>query len=240
MYKRQGLQSDWSNKEKIADLLLFESSSKKLGEKTTLSDYVENMSDDQNEIFYLAGENREQISNSPYLEKYKDEGQEVLLMTDPIDDFVIPQLMEFKGKKLKAVNKGEQEEEKDLKEEKKNYEGFIGYAKDLLDGIKEVKLTSRLKESAAVIVGDEHTMSPHIEEMMRRMGQPVPDHESVLELNPEHPVVQQVQKLHAADAKDPKAEALTRILHDQAILASGAKLKDPAEFTKRLNQLITD
>ena len=235
---KEGLQSDWSNKEKIADLLLFESSTKEPGEKTTLANYIENMSDDQEEILYLAGENREQIANSPYLERYKADGQEVLLMTDPIDDFVIPQLMEFKGKKLKAVNKGEQDDTEALKEEEKTYEGFIGFAKELLEGVKEVKLTTRLKDSAAVLVGDEHTMSPHIEEMMRRMGQPVPEHESVLELNPEHPLVQHVQALHAADANDPKAEALTKILHDQAILASGAKLKDPAAFAKRLNQLL--
>ena len=235
---KEGLQADWTNKEKIADLLLFESSTKEPGEKTTLANYIENMGNDNEEILYLAGENREQIANSPYLESYKTEGREVLLMTDPIDDFVMPQLMEFKGKKLKAINKGEEEQSDSLKEQEKSYEGFIGYAKELLDGVKEVKLTSRLKDSAAVLVGDEHTMSPHIEEMMRRMGQPVPEHESVLELNPEHPVVQQVQALHANDAKDPKAEALTKILHDQAILASGAKHKDPAAFAKRLNQLL--
>ena len=235
---KEGLQADWTNKEKIADLLLFESSTKEPGEKTTLANYIENMGNDNEEILYLAGENREQIANSPYLESYKAEGREVLLMTDPIDDFVMPQLMEFKGKKLKAINKGEEEQSDSLKEQEKSYEGFIGYAKELLDGVKEVKLTSRLKDSAAVLVGDEHTMSPHIEEMMRRMGQPVPEHESVLELNPEHPVVQQVQALHANDAKDPKAEALTKILHDQAILASGAKLKDPAAFAKRLNELL--
>ena len=235
---KEGLQSDWANKEKIADLLLFESSTKEPGEKTTLANYIENMGNEQEEILYLAGENREQIANSPYLESYKAEGREVLLMTDPIDDFVMPQLMEFKGKKLKAVNKGEEVQSDSLKEQEKSYEGFIGYAKELLDGVKEVKLTSRLKDSAAVLVGDEHTMSPHIEEMMRRMGQPVPEQESVLELNPEHPVVQQVQALHATDAKDPKAEALTKILHDQAILASGAKLKDPAAFAKRLNELL--
>ena len=235
---KEGLQADWTNKEKIADLLLFESSTKEPGEKTTLANYIENMGNDNEEILYLAGENREQIANSPYLESYKAEGREVLLMTDPIDDFVMPQLMEFKGKKLKAINKGEEEQSDSLKEQEKSYKGFIGYAKELLDGVKEVKLTSRLKDSAAVLVGDEHTMSPHIEEMMRRMGQPVPEHESVLELNPEHPVVQQVQALHANDAKDPKAEALTKILHDQAILASGAKLKDPAAFAKRLNQIL--
>ena len=123
------MQSDWANKEKIADLLLFESTTKPSGEKTTLANYIENMSDDQEEILYLAGENREQIANSPYLENYKADGREVLLMTDPIDDFVMPQLMEFKGKKLKAVNKGEEEQSDALKEQEKSYEGFIGYAK---------------------------------------------------------------------------------------------------------------
>jgi molecular chaperone HtpG len=237
---KEGLQSDWSNKEKIADLLLFESTTKEPGEKTTLANYIENISDDQEEILYLAGENRDQIANSPYLERYKAEGREVLLMTDPIDDFVIPQLMEFKGKKLKAVNKGEQDNADALKEEEKTFEGFIGYAKELLSGIKEVKLTTRLKDSAAVLVGEEHTMSPHIEEMMRRMGQAVPETQSVLELNPEHPIVQKVQALHAADANDPKAEALTHLLHDQAVLASGAKLKDPSAFTARLNELLSE
>ena len=96
------MQSDWANKEKIADLLLFESTTKSSGEKTTLANYIENMSDDQEEILYLAGENREQIANSPYLENYKAEGREVLLMTDPIDDFVMPQLMEFKGKETQS------------------------------------------------------------------------------------------------------------------------------------------
>lgn len=235
---KEGLQSDWSNKEKIADLLLFESTTKEPGEKTTLAHYIENLTDDQEEILYLAGENRDQIANSPYLERYKAEGREVLLMTDPIDDFVIPQLMEFKGKKLKAVNKGEQDDTDALKEEEKTFEGFIGYAKELLNGVKEVKLTTRLKDSAAVLVGEENTMSPHIEEMMRRMGQPVPETQSVLELNPEHPIVQKVQALHAAN--DSKAEALTHLLHDQAVLASGAKLKDPAAFTTRLNDLLSE
>ena len=137
---KEGLQSDWENKEKIADLLLFETTAKESGEKTCFTDYVENMADDQEEILYLAGENRSSIENSPYLESFKADGKEVLLMIDPIDDFVIPQLMEFKGKKLKAVNKGDIEEDKEkLKDEEKQCEGYIGFAKDLLEGVKEVK-----------------------------------------------------------------------------------------------------
>jgi len=235
---KEGLQSDWANKEKIADLLLFESTKKPAGEKTCFADYVENMSDKQEEIFYLAGESRASIENSPYLESFKEKDQDVLLMIDPIDDFVIPQLMEYKGKKLKAVNKGELDNKDELKKEEKQFEGFLGFAKELLDGVKEVKLTTRLKDSAAILVGDEQSMSPHIAEMMRRAGQLVPDQESVLELNPNHPVVQKVQALYEADKKDSKAEVLTHILHDQAVIASGAKLKDPAAFTKRINDLL--
>ncbi|MBN2686507.1 MAG: molecular chaperone HtpG, partial [Pontiellaceae bacterium] len=238
---KEGLQNDWENREKIADLLLFESTKKEAGEKTCFADYVENMAEGQEEILYLAGENYAAVANSPYLEKFKAEGTEVLLMTDPIDDFVIPQLMEYKGKKLKAVNKGDFEEDKDkLKEEQKEYKGYIGFAKKLLDGVKEVKLTTRLKDSAAVLVGDEYSMSPHIEEMMRRMGQAVPKRESILELNPEHAVVKKVQAMYKADKKDPKVKTLTQLLHDQAVIASGAKLDDPAGFAARMNEMLAD
>ena len=238
---KEGLQNDWENKEKIADLLLFETTAKPAGEKTCFSDYVENMAEGQEEVLYLAGENRGAIENAPYLEAFKADGKEVLLMIDPIDDFVIPQLMEYKGKKLRAVNKGELEEDKDaLKEEEKQFEGLIGFAKDLLSGVKEVKLTTRLKDSAACLVGDEYSMSPHIEEMMRRMGQDVPKRESVLELNPGHPVVKKLQALYDADQKDPKVETLTKLLHDQAVIASGAKLDDPAGFAARLNAVLAD
>jgi molecular chaperone HtpG len=237
---KEGLQTDWANKEKIADLLLFETTAKPAGEKTCLADYVENMADSQEEILYLAGENRNSIQNSPYLESFKAKGQEVLLMIDPIDDFVIPQLMEYKGKKLKAVNKGDLDDKEALKEEEKQFEGYLGFAKDLLDGVKEVKLTTRLKDSAAVLVGDEYSMSPHIEEMMRRMGQDVPKRESVLELNPEHPIVKKVQAMYDADKADPKIDTYTRLLHDQAVIASGAKLDDPAAFAARINELLAD
>ena len=237
---KEGLQSDWSNKEKIADLLLFESSSKNAGEKISLSDYVENMADKQEEIFYLAGESRTQIENSPYLEGYKSNKQDVLLMIDPIDDFVIPQLMEYKGKKLKAINKGESSSEEKSEDEKKVFEGYVGYAKELLNGVKEVKITSRLKESAAVLVGDEFSASPHIEEMMKKMGQPVPERESILEINPDNKLVQQAQSLFEKNKDDDKAKDLTYLIHEQAIIGSGAKLKDPSSFINRLNKLLSE
>ena len=195
---------------------------------------------DQAEIFYLAGESRSQIENSPYLEGYKKNKQDVLLMIDPIDDFVIPQLMEYKGKKLKAINKGESSAKEKSEDEKKVFEGYVGYAKELLDGVKEVKITSRLNESAAVLVGDEFSASPHIEEMMKKMGQPVPERESILEINPDNKLVQQAKSLFEKNKDDDKAKNLTYLIHEQAIIASGAKLKDPSSFINRLNKLLSE
>jgi molecular chaperone HtpG len=235
---KEGLQSDWSNREAIADLLLFETTTKEAGEKTSFADYVENMADDQEEIYYLAGENRAAIENSPYLEAFKAKDQEVLLMIDPIDDFVIPQLMEYKGKKLKAVNKGELDESDDLKAEKTKFESLLTFATEKLSGVKEVKLSSRLKDSAACLVGDEYSMSPHIEEMMRRMGQEVPEKEMILELNPEHPVVQKVLAMYEADQADPMVETYAQLLHDQAVIAAGAKPRDPAAVAARINAIL--
>jgi molecular chaperone HtpG len=161
-------------------------------------------------------------------------------MIDPIDDFVIPQLMEYKGKKLKAINKGESSAKEKSEDEKKVFEGYVGYAKELLDGVKEVKITSRLNESAAVLVGDEFSASPHIEEMMKKMGQPVPERESILEINPDNKLVQQAKSLFEKNKDDDKAKNLTYLIHEQAIIASGAKLKDPSSFINRLNKLLSE
>jgi len=238
---KEGIHTDWSNREKIADLLLFETTARESGNKTTLHDYVENMTEGQEEIFYLVGESRTALENSPYVESYKAEGKEVLLMTDPIDEFVMPHLGEYKGKKFKAVNKGEIDDDKEtLAKEKKTFKDFIDYAQKLLDDVKEVRLTTRLKDSAACLVGDEYSMSPHIEELMRRMGQEVPKRKSVLELNPKHPLVKKVQELYQANKKDPKVETYTRLLYDQAVIASGAKPEDPVGVVARINELLVN
>jgi molecular chaperone HtpG len=238
---KEGLQSDWANREKIADLLLFESSEKPAGEKTSFADYVERMPEEQEHIYFLTGESRTAIENSPFLEAFKEKNQEVLLMVDPIDDFVIPQLMEYKGKSLKAINKGALDAKNEAsKEDQKAFKKWLDFAQTKLNGVKEVKLTSRLKESAAVLVGDEASISPHIEEMMRRAGQEVPPRESILEINPDHPVVKKLLAGYEADAKDPKVENLTQLLYEEALIAAGGKPEDPAGFVRRLNELLAD
>ncbi len=235
---KEGLQSDFENREKLADLLLFESTATEAGKMRSLADYVESMKDGQDEIIYLAGEHRGITENSPFVEGFKADGKEVLFMLDPIDEFVMPHLGEYKGKKFKAANKGDLGDGEKLKEEKKKFEGFLGFVKEKLNGIKEVRLSTRLKESPACLVGDEYSMSPHVEAMLRRMGQPVPETERVLELNPAHPVVEAVQALYEADKENPKLDESVALLRDLAHVAEGSKVENPSVFATRIAALM--
>ncbi|MCU0858384.1 MAG: molecular chaperone HtpG [Pontiellaceae bacterium] len=235
---KEGLQNDFENREKIADLLLFETTATKPGEMRTLADVVESMKEGQDEIITLAAEHRGIAENSPFLEGFKADGREVVFFLDPIDEFVMPQLGEYKGKKFKAANKGDLDDSDKLKEEKKKFEGFLGFVKEKLSGISEVRLSTRLKESPACLVGDEYSMSPHIEAMMRRMGQPVPDAERVLELNPAHPAVAAVQSMYEADKENPKLGESVELLRDLAHIAEGSKVENPAAFATRIAELM--
>ena len=235
---KEGLQNDFENREKIADLLLFETTETKPGEMRSLADVVESLKDGQNEIIYLAAEHRGVAENSPFLEGFKADGHEVVFMLDPIDEFVMPQLGEYKGKKFKAANKGDLGDSETLKDEKKKFEGFLGFVSEKLSGVKEVRLSTRLKESPACLIGDEYSMSPHIEAMMRRMGQPVPATERVLELNPGHPVVAAVQAMYETDKDNPKLGESVELLRDLAHVAEGSKVDDPAAFATRIAGLM--
>ena len=242
---KEGIGSDHGNRERLADLLLFESTKTKPGEYTTLAKYLEGMPADQKEIFYLIGDEREQIENSPYLESFKAKGQEVLLLTETIDEYLASSLRDYKGKQLKAVDKGEMEKdpsaEEKLKEAGERLKGALELLKKKLETeVKDVRLSSRLKESAAVLVADDWGMTAHMERLMERMGRgaEMPDNKRVLELNPDHPVVAAIQKIAEKDALDPRIESYGRLLLDQATIAEGSKIKDPAAFAKRVNALI--
>lgn len=235
---KEGLQSDFENREKIADLLLFETTATDPGELRPLADVAESMGDDQKEILYLAAEHRAVAEDSPFLEKAKDENHEVLFLLDPIDEFVIPHLGEYKGKPFKAANKGESGDTDALKDEQKKFEGFLGFVQEKLSGIKEVRLSTRMKESPACLVGDEYSMSPHIEAMMRRMGRPVPEQQRVLELNPSHPAVQAVQAMYEADPQDGRLGEDVELLADLARVAEGSKPSNPALFSARIAGLL--
>lgn len=240
VFLKEGLTQDWSNREKLADLLLFESTKTDKGKYTTLSQYLEAMPGEQTEIFYLTGDSRDLMEQSPHLESFRAKGWEVLLLADPVDEFVVDTFHEYKGKKLKAVNKGGLETAGVDEDKKKAFQPLLDYFKEKIGDIKEARLTGRLKDSAVCLVADEGDMSAHMERLMQRMGrdkQAAPG-KRILEVNAEHPVIQSLEKMRARDAADARLEKTSRLLYDQAVITEGSKVKDPLAFAQRMNELI--
>ncbi len=240
---KEGLGRDWTNRERIADLLLFESMKTEAGKYLSLAQYVEAMPADQKDIYYLIGESRDLIEHSPYLETFRARGQDVLLLTDPVDEFVIPSLGEYKGKQLKAVDRADLEDGKSEEAKKAADERFkplLELLKSRLTEVSDVRLSSRLKESAACLVAGEGAASAHLERLMRRMGrgEQLGESKRVLELNAEHPAVLAMQKLFEKDTQDARIENFARVLYDQAVIAEGSKIKDPLAFARRVNALL--
>lgn len=240
-YLKEGVVKDYDNREKLVDLLLLETTKTEPGKWTTLGEYLERMPVSQPEIYYLVGENRSVLEHSPHLEGFRAQDREVVLFTEPIDEFVTRALTEYKGKKLKAIDKGELPGAAVDEETTKRYQPLLDLLKGKLgDEVKEVRLSARLKESAAVLVADEWAMGPQMARLMERMGRggEVPPAQRVLELNPSHPAVEALQKLHARDANDARLEKYGRLLYDQALIAEGSRVRDPAALAQTVNELL--
>ncbi|HTU18242.1 MAG TPA: molecular chaperone HtpG [Gemmataceae bacterium] len=241
---KEGLSRDWSNREKIADLLLFESLKTPAGEYTTLEKYVEAMPADQKAIWYLIGESREMLEHSPYLETFRARGQDVLLLTDPIDEFALPSLGKYKDRELKGVDRDEPEESKEeagkKTEMQEQFKQLFDYLRGKLPEVSDIRLSSRLKDSAACLVAGSGSMSAHLERLMQRMGraEEMEPARRILELNGEHPAVRALQQLYEKDAQDPRVESYARLLYDQAVIAEGSRIKDPASFAQRINEML--
>ena len=245
---KEGLYSDILNQEKLSELVLFESSKTETGKLTSLAEYVKNMPKEQTEIYYISGENRKAVENSPHLEKFKQKDYEVLFFTDPIDEFITSNLAEYKEKKLKSVGKGEidlsdeKEKEKEKKKkdnDQKKYSTVLDSIKETLkDDIKEVKISSRLTSSAVCLVSDENDISPHMEKIFKSMNQEVPVSKRILELNPNHPILNVMKSIYDNDKKDAKLTEYAELLYDQAVLAEGTPLKDPVKFAQRMADLM--
>jgi molecular chaperone HtpG len=233
---KEGVGRDWTNRQKIADLLLFESIKTEKGKFITLQQYVDAMPADQKEIYYLIGETRELIEHSPYLEAFRARGQDVLLLTDPVDEFMIPSLHEYKGKSLQAADRGELPAEKKPDE---GYKGLLDHLKTKLPEVSDVRLSSRLTESAACLVAGEWAPTAHMERLMQRLGRgEFGESKRVLELNGDHPAVVALRDLYERAPDDPRVEQYARLFYDEAVLAEGSKVKDPAAFARRINELL--
>ncbi|MDP8980187.1 MAG: molecular chaperone HtpG [Acidobacteriota bacterium] len=237
---KEGIGSDSDNKDKIIGLLMVQSSHdpEKL---TTLKDYVARMKEDQTEIFYLTGESRKAIENSPHLEAAREKGYEVVFLTDPVDELVTQYITEFEGKKLKSVGRGifQPADEEQLKEKQADYKGLLERMREQLsEHVKEVRLSTRLTSSPACLVVDEHDYSPQFERLLRREKSDLPKQRRVLELNPEHPIVKRMLERYKTSESDTAVNNTSEMLFSLAVLAEGSELPDPVRFQKLTAELI--
>ncbi|AQR64067.1 molecular chaperone HtpG [Aquaspirillum sp. LM1] len=244
---KEGVGEDFANRERIAKLLRFASTQAgNDGQTVSLADYASRMKPEQDKIYYLTADSYTAALASPHLEVFRKKGVEVLLLTDRVDEWVTSHLNEFDGKSLVSVARGaldlgalEDESEKaSQKASEEAMKPLVDALTDTLkDKVKEVRVTHRLTESPACLVADEHAMSSHLERMLKAAGQSVPSSKPILEVNPEHPLV---QKLDAARSQETRFADLAHIVFDQALLAEGGQLEDPAGFVKRINALMLE
>ncbi len=237
---KEGLVADADNREAILDICSFPSTHD-AGKQTTLREYVERMKENQQHIYYLTGETRSSIENSPHMEAFLAKGFEVLVLTDPIDEMWVEAVSGFEGKEFQSVAKGQvdldgESAEKDAEtaEKEKDFAPLLGWmATTLEDTVKEVRLSARLTTSPACIVGDDHDITPTLEKMYRAMGQELPKVKRILEVNPDHPLITGLRTAHQSRGGDDAELAETaHLVHDMAILAEGGELADPPRFVK--------
>ncbi|WP_395139106.1 molecular chaperone HtpG [Schlegelella aquatica] len=235
---KEGVGEDHANRERIAKLLRFASTH--ADEGVSLADYVSRMKDGQEAIYYITADTLAAAKNSPQLEIFRKKGIEVLLLTDRVDEWMLTYLYEFDGKPLQSVAKGavdlgklqDEEEKKKAEEAAEAFKPVLERLKEVLkDKAKDVRVTTRLVDSPACLVTEEGEMSGHLARLLKQAGQKAPDVKPVLEVNAEHPLV---RKLEGND----RFEDLAHILFDQALLAEGGQLDDPAAYVRRINALL--
>ncbi|MEU7305895.1 molecular chaperone HtpG [Streptomyces sp. NPDC007206] len=238
---KEGLVTDPENRDAVLALASFASTHHDT-EPTTLKSYVERMKDGQEDIYYLTGESRQSIENSPHMEAFRDRGIEVLLLTDPVDEVWTDAVGEYEGRKLRSVAKGQIDldakdddttAEEAREKQTEEYAGLLGWMKEQLEeDIKEVRLSSRLTVSPACVVSDAGDLTPALEDMYRAMGQEVPRAKRILELNPDHQLVKGLNQAYKEREDRTELAGTAELLHGLAVLAEGGRPKDPARFVK--------
>ncbi|OOS07889.1 molecular chaperone HtpG [Moraxella cuniculi DSM 21768] len=236
---KEGLGEDQSNQERIAKLLRYATSTDD-ATKTSFADYKARMKEGQKAIYYLTADNLAAAKNSPQLELFNKKGIEVILMTARVDEWAMNFLHEFDGTPLKNIAKGavdlgeltDESEKQQTKQAEENLKPIVDKLKTALDGrAKDVRVSSRLVDSAACLVVGEGELSPQMAQMLKAMGQSVPDVKPVLEINPNHPLINKLEQ-------DGEFDTLAQVIFDQAVLADGGQLDDPAAYLKRINALL--
>jgi molecular chaperone HtpG len=233
---KEGLLSDQDNQKSILDVCSFATTAG--AEPTTLADYVSRMKEGQDEIYFLTGESRSQVENSPHMEAFQAQDYEVLILTDQVDEIWVEAVPDYDGKKFQSISRGEvdlpkKEDEPETPEG--DFAGLLTFLKGALEEqVKDVRLSHRLTTSAACLVSDNDDMSPMLEKMYRAMGQDAPRVKRILELNPGHPLIGGLRAAHEADAAAAGLTETAELLYGTALLAEGGDLEDPAKFAKIL------
>ena len=241
---KEGPGEDFNNREQIGKLLRFSSTLDDNAEqKVSLADYISRMKEGQDKIYYITADTHTAAKNSPHLEVFRKKGIEVLLLSDRVDEWLVQHLMEFDGKSLQSVAKGELDLSKlETEEDKKEQEKVEAEAKNMIEHIKkvltekvaDVRVSHRLTTSPSCIVLNEHDMALYMQQLLKQAGHEMPDTKPVLEINPTHPLLKRME----AETDDDRFAEWSSILFDQAILAEGGQLEDPAGFVNRLNRLM--
>jgi molecular chaperone HtpG len=244
---KEGTGEDFANQERLTKLMRFSSTSS--DEQTvSLADYVARMKEGQEKIYVLTAETLTAAKASPHLEVFKKKGIEVLLLTDRIDEWMLSQLNAFEEKELQSVAKGavdlgkleDEAEKKQQQEVAEQYKPLVEKVQAVLgERVKEVRTTARLTDSPACLVMDEHDMSATLQRLLKQAGQKAPESKPILEINPNHPLVARMQSALASD-EHSRIEDLAHVLLDNATLAEGGNLEDPAAYVGRINKLLLD
>ena len=242
---KEGPAEDFSNREKIADLLRFATTrDDEAAQRISLKQYVEAMKDDQQSIYYVVAENHATAKNSPHIEALRKQGVEVLLLSDRVDEWLMSHLAEYDGKPLRDVAKGEwdqspddEEAKKALEEAEKASESLIERMQAVLsDRVAGIRPTARLTSSPACLTVAEHEMGAQMRRIMEAAGQEMPETKPTMEINVEHPLLQRLDQ----ESDEDRFADLAQILLDQAALAEGSVLEDPASYVARLNKLLVE
>jgi len=233
---KEGLLGGSEDQKSILGIASFASTAS-ADEPTSLADYVARMKDGQDKIYFMTGESRAQVENSPHMEAFKAKGYEVLLLTDPVDEIWVEAVQDHDGKEFQSVARGSVDlpsEEEPSQERSGAYAAVLTWLNETLDDVKDVRLTTRLTSSPACLVSDADGLSPTLEKMYKAMGQQVPPVKRILELNPEHPLVSGLRSAYEERAGDPDLAETAELLYGTALLAEGGDLTDPARFATLL------
>ncbi len=250
---KEGIHSDFDNQDKIKELLLFASNKTDQDKPVSLKEYVMRMPSAQKDIYYLTGENLSAVSSSPHLDIFRKKEFEVLFFTDPVDEFMMQRLTEYDGKKLIPIDRGKlnldgegESKGTDKADDKDAPQNDPGDLKDLVEllkdklseDVKEVRLSGRLTDSVCCLVADDMDLNANMERIMKAMNQDIPPTKRILEINADHPVIQNMKKILSDDKDDPRLGDYAELLRDQALITEGSSIKDPGKFAKLLGNLM--